>query len=366
MERRFKFFAYHKIRLGFLLSLIFFTVTLLSSCKEKKEISIVWEGGRAKAIVIPKSMFNTSDADQLQVRLQNSVDPVLGEFEKKEDAIVFKPAVPFTTGFVYEVFSQKRMIDSVSIPSPTNTKKTALTHIYPTVDTVPENLLKIYLEFSAPMREGEALQHIHLLDEHRDTLRDVFLDLQPELWNKERTALTVWLDPGRIKRDLIPNRKLGNPLKKGSWYTLVVSTDWKDVRGFSLEKKTEKKFFVGERDSRSPELSAWQLQIPKAATTHPLKIGFGEPLDYFLLGETIYIVNEKNETVAAEIKISDEERTITFTPQQSWKKGVYHIQVKAILEDLAGNNLDRPFDRDTKIQKQVFDKDVFDREFVIN
>ena len=40
-----------------------------------------------------------------------------------------------------------------------------------------------------------------------------FLDLQPELWNAEGTVLTLWLDPGRIKRDLIPNKELGIPLK---------------------------------------------------------------------------------------------------------------------------------------------------------
>jgi hypothetical protein len=267
---------------------------------------------------------------------------------------------------IYEVFSKKEMIGSVSIPLLANAKKTVLTNIFPGVDTVPENLLKIYLQFSAPMREGESLQHIHLLNENKDTLQDVFLDLQPELWNKERTALTVWLDPGRIKRDLIPNRKMGNPLRKGNWYTLTISPEWKDVRGFSLEKRIEKKFFVGERDGLSPELSSWDIQIPKAGTVQPLQISFGESLDYFLLGETISIVNDKNEIIPGELKTSDKERMIAFTPQQSWKQGSYRIQVRAILEDLAGNNLNRPFDRDTKIQKQVFDKDVFEREFVIN
>lgn len=365
VERLYNFSFSNKIRLGFALSLIFFVLPLLNSCKGKEEISVVWEENRAKALMIPKSIFITGNIDQLQVRLQKQAEPVLGEFEKEDDDIVFKPVVPFTAGLVYEVFFQKEMLGSVSIPLPVNANKTALTNIYPTADTVPENLLKVYLQFSAPMREGEALQYVHLLNENKDTLRDIFLDLQPELWNKERTALTLWLDPGRIKRDLIPNRKMGNPLKKGKWYTLTVSPEWKDVQGLPLEKKIDKRFFVSQRDSHSPELLAWNIQTPKTATNQPLEINFFAPLDYFLLGETISIINDKNEIIPGVIKITDEERKIAFTPQQAWRQGSYRIQVKAILEDLAGNNLNRPFDRDTKIQKQVFDKDVFEREFDI-
>jgi hypothetical protein len=365
MERHSRPSVHKKIRLGFWLSLIFFVLTLFNSCKQKEEISIVWEGNRARAFVIPKSVFNSADIDQLQVRLQKHVEPVLGEFEKEDGGIVFKPVVPLSAGLIYEVFSQKEMIGSVAIPLPANAKKTALVNLFPTTDTVPENLLKIYLQFSAPMREGEALQHVHLLNESKDTLKDIFLDLQPELWNKEGTALTLWLDPGRIKRDLIPNRKMGNPLKKENWYTLVVSSEWKDVQGLPLQRKMEKKFFVGERDSNSPELASWKIQPPKAGTNQPLEIGFGEPLDYFLLGETINIINDKSEIIPGEIKINDKEKRIAFTPQQQWKQGSYRIQVKAILEDIAGNNLNRPFDRDTKIQKQVFDKDVFEREIIV-
>jgi len=366
MERRSEFSIRKKIRLGYWLSLIFFVLTFLNSCKQKEEISIVWEENRAKAIVIPKSVFNSGDIHQLQVRLQKQVEPVLGQFDKEDDAIVFRPVVPLTSGLTYEIFYQKEIVGSVSIPVPANAKQTVLVNLFPTADTLPENLLKIYLQFSAPMREGEALQYVHLLNENTDTLKDIFLDLQPELWNKERTALTLWLDPGRIKRDLIPNRKMGNPLKKGNWYTLVVSPEWKDVLGLSLSKKIEKKFFVEGRDSHVPELASWNIQSPGAGTNRPLQINFGESLDYFLLGETISIINDKNEFVPGEIKIIDRERKIAFTPQQVWKQGNYRIQVKAILEDLAGNNLNRPFDRDTKTQKQVFDKNVFERQFVIS
>ena len=38
-------------------------------------------------------------------------------------------------------------------------------------------------------------------------MKSIFLELENELWNPEHTQLTLWLDPGRIKRDLIPNQR---------------------------------------------------------------------------------------------------------------------------------------------------------------
>ena len=103
------------------------------------------------------------------------------------------------------------------------------------------------------MSEGQSQKHIFLLNHNNDTIKDVFLDLQPELWDEDRTVLTMWLDPGRIKRDLIPNLQKGNPLKKGQQYTLAVAGEWKDEEGLPLKASYTRKFFVGERDSTGPD-----------------------------------------------------------------------------------------------------------------
>ena len=55
------------------------------------------------------------------------------------------------------------------------------------------------------MEEGRSTRYVVLVKEGVDTLKGTFLDLQPELWNDDATELTLWLDPGRIKLDLIPN-----------------------------------------------------------------------------------------------------------------------------------------------------------------
>jgi hypothetical protein len=360
------------IRLSGLLSLIFFACTFAPSCKQKsgEEIIIIWSDAYAAGISIPTGLLKQQQADSisthLQVRLQNNPTAMLGEYSITEDKILFKPAIPLTRGMTYHIMFRDEVVGKLKVPLADPSLATSVVKVFPTQDTVPENLLKIYVQFSAPMREGEALNHIALLDEHNDTLPNVFLNLQPELWNKERTALTVWLDPGRIKRDLIPNQKMGNPLQKGHQYTLLISDDWKDVQGLPLHKSYTKKLFVTARDSISPQPALWNLQVPAEATSEPLTINLRESLDYFLLGETVRIMDSKGNDIAGNIKVSNKETLLQFIPAKPWQAGQYIIQAASHLEDLAGNNLNRPFDRDIKLQRSNVEKVSFVREFAIS
>ena len=357
------------IRLGNVLSLIFFVITFILACKWKhsSEITIVWNNKQATAIAIPRPLLNAEPADPIfthvRLRLKNKVTLMLGSSEVSDDQVIFKPLIPLTPGQTYEVLFRTKLIGEIKIPAPDVANAPSLTAMYPTADTLPENLLKIYLKFSAPMREGEALEHIYLLGENNDTLRDIFLDLQPELWNPERTVLTLWLDPGRIKRDLVPNQQMGKPLQAGRVYTLVISNDWKDVQGLALKQSYRKRFHVAARDSISPNPKQWQITVPKSKN-EALKISFTEALDNYLLQETIAIVNDAGKVIEGRTEIMKNENGISFYPQQSWAPGKYRIRVQSHLEDLAGNNLNRLFDRDVRVQG-VGDKKIFEREFMV-
>ena len=368
MKALYNFFIDRRIRLGDKLSLIFF-VLFLSACRQnkKEEIAIEWNNNQAIGIVVPMSLMEKDDSIEqlLHVRVEDSEADMLGNYSVKEDVAFFQPLVPLSRGLSYEILYRDKLIGKVNVPLADVANAPRLVAAYPSTDTVPENLLKIYFQFSAPMREGEALKHIFLLDEHKDTLPGTFLDLQPELWNKERTVLTLWLDPGRIKRDLIPNEKMGNPLQKGSHYTLVVSQQWKDVQGLSLQNSFQRELFVRKRDDSLPEPQSWQLQLPISSTSNPLQINFQEPLDYFLLEETISIWDEKNMAVPGTMRIKDNEWSVEFIPSQPWKAGPYKLRVASYLEDLAGNNLVRPFDRDITKQEEKKETNFFEENFII-
>jgi hypothetical protein len=158
---------------------------------------------------------------------------------------------------------------------------------------------------------------------------------------------------------------MGNPLKKGKQYTLAVSGDWKDAQGLPLQKTYSRKFIVGSRDSISPQPLSWKINLPKAETTEPLYITTGEPLDYFLLKETIHFTNEKDDPVPGSLSITKKETGIEFIPDQPWQPGRYRMQVASYLEDLCGNNLERLFDRDIQTASEKKEQAFTVKEFFI-
>lgn len=357
------------IRLGFLLSLIFF-MHGSTGCRQKAtgSVHIVWAEKQATGIMIPHALLEAGEEEDressLQIYLQQSGVPMLGEYQPVQEGILFKPLIALSPGKLYEVFFRKKLIGRFQVPLPDAADAPAVISLYPSADTLPENLLKIYLLFSSPMREGEALQHVHVLDEQADTLSGIFLDLQPELWNPERTALTLWLDPGRIKRGLLPNQRLGNPLKSGTHYTVLVEKDWKDGRGLPLRSAFSKRFFVQQRDDTSPQPAQWQLRLPPANTSDPLQVAFGEPLDPFLVPETVQVIDEHGTAVKGNSILLNKEQTMAFYPTTPWQPGLYRLRVLTYLEDLAGNNLNKVFDRDITLQQKKDDAWI-ERAFVI-
>ena len=116
------------------------------------------------------------------VRVEQSVDestdgvernpPMLGSYTMVRNGLRFKPRFPLIPGVTYwAVFDTKLGLPhhswlygigkSFTVPRPP-TIPTRVAAVYPSTDRLPENQLKFYLHFSAPMSQGEAYEHIHL------------------------------------------------------------------------------------------------------------------------------------------------------------------------------------------------------------
>ena len=342
-----------------MLNLLFFVLLLaVVGCRfEPNHPKIIFKEGKAVAVNIPEKMFSEVAPDSInkyvKIRLAHTdnASDILGEY-KSDNGLLFTPLIPFSQGTDYEIRVMNQTAGHFSIPVADTTDKPKLIAAYPTQDTLPENLLKIYLQFSHSMREGQSDRYIQLIKNGTDTLDDVFLNLQPELWNEDRTVLTVWLDPGRIKRALQPNIRLGNPLQKNTAYQLIVSAQWQDTQGRSLQKDFSKKWMAGIRDSLSPDPEQWKIAFPKALTREPLVLSFGEALDHYLLLETLHIITKEGIRIKGKFETGENDRSCRFIPAEEWAAGNYVLMIASRLEDLAGNNLNRPFDRDiTKTQK---------------
>ena len=348
---------------------------LLVSCNSDKNavnyISIQWKETQATSLVIPREFVQDIPDDSISELLfihlikEGDRPAVLGDFQLSENRIVFTPLIPMTRGLKYEVLLRNNSLGVVQIPVAETDVKPEVLAVFPSQDTLPENLLKIYIKFSAPMQEDQAMQHLSLIRNETDTISSAFLSLQQELWNKERTILTVWLHPGRIKRELQPNKNLGAPLQSGGFYRIIISPEWKDINGASLRQLHSKKFTVASRDSLSPDTQKWTLDLPVGGSKNALELKFDEPLIYTLIQESIEIYDQEQKQVDGTLEVLPEETGVAFIPTFNWKKGSYYIRIQSRLEDLAGNNLNRAFDRDISIEKPISGSDSFEIRFEV-
>ncbi|RYG18886.1 MAG: hypothetical protein EOO07_07970 [Chitinophagaceae bacterium] len=360
MERVSSLPSYKNAKLCLRYSLAFLVLFFCSNCHRPwEQPKLIWEDHKAIGIAIPK---NNQNYDSLKIT-RSAVDnvPIFGSFIEEGDRIEFRSAIPLTAGLSYDIWSGTLKIGRVDIPYPNQNRAPVLSSIYPEADTVPENLLKFYFVFSKPMRSGESLQHIFLLDKKGDTMRNVFLNLQPELWDTSGKILTIWIDPGRIKRDLVLNKKLGNPLHLKSNYKLIVSSRWKDKQGLALTESFTKSFVVGAADHEVPNVHKWTLSLPKLGTRLPIVLDTEETLDHLLLAESISISDSNGQELKGAVKIK-KDQLWEFTPVKPWTDTTYQLEVNARLEDLAANNLNKVFDRDIRTEKSRNDEMV-KREF---
>ena len=121
------------------------------------------------------------------------------------------------------------------------------------------------------------------------------------------------------------------------------------VRGKAkMETRYPKTFIVTDRDDASPDPSTWQIVSPSSATTQPLEIKFPESLDYYILKERVQLFGASGNLISGKIEVSNNERTFKFFPDHPWSPGDFMLEIEARLEDLAGNNLNRPFDRNVE------------------
>src|SRR5690348_6548169 len=208
---------------------------------------------------------------------------------------------------------------------------------------VPSNLLRVYVELSTAMEPGSAYEHIHLLGDDGHEVKDAFLELREELWSPDHRRLTLLFDPGRVKRGIRANVEMGAPLVEGRRYRLVIDSMWHDARNVPLAASYIQELRVAGFDSVSPDPLRWALSSPRRGSLDTLRVAFGEPLDHALALDKIKVVDASGVAMAGLVTLSRDDRVWMFAPAKAWSPGA-RLRVEPVLEDLAGNNLVRPFD----------------------
>ena len=281
---------------------------------------------------------------------------MLGKYRVHESAIQFEPQFPLEPGLRYVAAfypaqlpgaSEGRFVSATfELPHCATNSTTVVAQIYPTARVLPENLLKFYVHFSAPMSRGHIYEYIHLRNAAGKDVQLPFLEIDQELWDPQMTRLTLFIDPGRIKRGVTPLEEIGPALEQGRSFTLVIDRGWTDANGLPLKESFKKPFTVGPPDRSAIDPGAWKIQPPAAGTRAPLTVSFPKPLDHALAQRMIYVADHAARIVEGTSALADEERRWTFVPTQPWARGAFELLVQKTIEDLAGNNIGKAFEVD--------------------
>jgi hypothetical protein len=199
--------------------------------------------------------------------------------------------------------------------------------VYPSGPSVPENLLRIELRFSAPLASPVGIDHIKLLGSDGREIERAFLDLPlPSADGKRETLLMA---PVRVKSGLSENLALGRALHVGSTVTLVVDAP-------ELAGPIRRTWRVTGFDVDPPQPGLWTLDLPTRGTRQALLVHLHAPLSS--TAEAFIAIRGPNgHRVAGVGRLADGETLWQFTPTAVWEVGRYAVVTHPELEDPAGN-----------------------------
>lgn len=321
-------------------------------------VSIRWHAERAPAAVeveglAPEALRAGGDATVFPVFAEQAhvanVPPMGGTWSVAAGRLRFEPSFPFTRGVRYRAEYRGPgapvVVSFFELPADLTPATTTVVRIFPTAAVLPENLLKFYVHFSAPMSRGGIFEHVQLKDETGRVIELPFLELTEELWDPTMTRLTLLIDPGRIKRGVKPLMDVGPVFEIGKSYTLAIAAECRDAANRPLRAAFAKTFRIAAADRTPIAPTSWKIAAPKSGTRDSLRVEFGEPLDAALALRKIAVASAGAE-LEGEAALGAEERVWIFTPDQPWRAGPHRLVIATTIEDLAGNNVGKAFDVD--------------------
>jgi hypothetical protein len=276
--------------------------------------------------------------------------PVAGRYEHEGELLRFRPAFGLVAAQDYVVRTRRHgelpRLTEFRIPPKAAPAPALVTDVYPSGDVLPENVLRFYVHFSAPMAPHLASDFIRLRDASGRADPAAFMRFKQELWNADRTRLTVLIDPGRIKRSVATNLELGPALRRGRRYALTIDEGWPSADGSSTLPTFSKSFRVARALRERPEIDQWSWTSPRPGTREPLAVTFDRPFDRHLLPDAIHVVAGDGQRIDGKPRIGRNETSWSFIPDEPWSAGEVRVTVEDSLEDVAGNNFVELLDRD--------------------
>lgn len=267
--------------------------------------------------------------------------PIAGRYAVDGGTLTFLPAFGFEVGQTYVARTggaEARTFTTFGLSVDETIPPAEVTAMFPSGEALPENTLRFYIHFSVPMQPHVAFDYIKLRDADGTVDDAAFMRFKQELWNADRTRLTVLIDPGRIKREVATNVALGPALVAGQSYSLTVEEGWPSADGTSILPEFTKTFTVSDALRDLPDVALWQTSSPCIGTKEPLKIFLDRPFDRHLLDKDIRLETGEGVPITGKVLVGANERTWRFIPDIPWDHETLFIKPQMTLEDVAGNN----------------------------
>jgi hypothetical protein len=331
--------------------------------KQTFEISL--DGPEARAVASrleAKDVARPLNVYVLTSQGEPAKTPLDGSLTLEGTSLRFQARFPLEPGLSYRAVYQpmrpaaaKTLTQTFRVPKGASAPATKITAVYPTQNVLPENQLKFYLHFSAPMSRGEVYRRVHLLNEKGHAIDLPFLELEQELWDQRQQRITLLFDPGRIKRGLKPREEAGPVLEEGKKYTFVIDADWPDAGGNPLASGFRKSFRAGPPDDQIVDLAKWKINAPPAGSKKSVIIDFPKAMDQALAERLIWIETMDGKRVDGTSSLVEQEHRWEFRPQANWSAGNYRVAIDSTIEDLAGNSIAKPFEIDVlrPVEKKI-------------
>lgn len=211
------------------------------------------------------------------------------------------------------------------------------------------------------MEQGVMLKNLRLTDASGEEVSGAFRET--ELWSPDGRRLTVWFHPGRQKTAVQLGIDEGPVLTAGHHYKLIIDGHWRDTTGQPLGVAFEHAFSVIDADHRCPDPSTWEI----AADPRSITVTFDESLDQAMLPRSLSLQGPATETkpITAQCLPAPDGCSATLNPNAPLLAGTYTLRIDPLLEDLAGNNLEHPFEVDLS-QPVNQTRPILERRFEIS
>ena len=228
--------------------------------------------------------------------------------------------------------------------------------IDPASTSLPENLLRIHIRFTEPMREGLFMDYVEVIDvDSGKPIPWVFFDSFYELWNQDRTQLTVLVDPGRVKTGLAANSELGRAFIAGKQYSVNIKRGWVSISGTKIEQNYSHRFTATAQVRTRIKPENWEIEVLKTS----VQIDFQRVIDIHSLNAHVVLVTAEDETIAGQWLIYNNGHSARF--DYSSAKIPDRIAVRNRFEDVAGNTIVAAFDHaagDSKANEAIREKQI--------